>query len=199
MATLELVEKLREYANVTYQEASDALDACNDDILEAILYLERLGKVSRPQEEEPQQSTAHYSTQNQTPPPPEFTTPPPQEETFGDLMKRFSRWLMKWFRIANKNHFAIYRRGELIISYPVTILILFLLISFGTVLFFIIFGMFFGFTYQIQGQDFRSDSSINETMDAAARAAEDLKTTVQRSQENPQEPKDESENTNHKE
>lgn len=198
MATLELVEKLREYANVTYQEASDALDACDDDILEAILYLERLGKVSRPKEEEPQQSTAHYSTQSQTPPP-EFTSPPPQEETFGDLMKRFTQWLLKWLRIANKNHFVIRRRGQVIISLPVSLLIFFLLISFGTVIFFIIFGMFFGFTYRIQGEDIRDDSSINETMDAAARAAEDLKTTVHQKHDNTAESGDESENSNHKE
>ena len=46
MATFEMVEKIRQYANVTYDEAKAALDACNDDLLEAVIYLEKQGKRS---------------------------------------------------------------------------------------------------------------------------------------------------------
>jgi hypothetical protein len=45
---MEHVEKLREKANVSYAEAKAALDACGDDLLEALLYQERQGKVNRP-------------------------------------------------------------------------------------------------------------------------------------------------------
>ena len=48
MATLEQVEKLREKANVSFEEAKAALEACNDDLLDAVIYLERQGKVGAP-------------------------------------------------------------------------------------------------------------------------------------------------------
>ena len=45
MNDFEKVELLREKANVTYEEAKDALKACNGDMLDAMVYLEKLGKV----------------------------------------------------------------------------------------------------------------------------------------------------------
>ena len=48
MATIEQVEKLRSKANVSYEEAKNALEACGDDILEAMIYLEKQGKVQPP-------------------------------------------------------------------------------------------------------------------------------------------------------
>ena len=52
MNEYEKVEKLREKANVSYEEAKAALEKCNWDLLDAIVLLEREGKifVIRPQE-----------------------------------------------------------------------------------------------------------------------------------------------------
>ena len=43
MITLEQVEKLREKANVSYDEAKAALEAANGDMLEALINLEKQG------------------------------------------------------------------------------------------------------------------------------------------------------------
>ncbi|MDP4159978.1 MAG: ubiquitin, partial [Bacillota bacterium] len=48
MTTLEQVEKLCAMANISYEEAKAALDAANGDLLEAIIYLEKQGKVKAP-------------------------------------------------------------------------------------------------------------------------------------------------------
>ena len=48
MVTLEMVEKLREKSNVSYDEAKTALEASNGDLLDAIVLLERKGKVAPP-------------------------------------------------------------------------------------------------------------------------------------------------------
>ena len=48
MEQLEKVEKLRQRANVTYEEAKQALEACNWDLLDAMVYLEKQGKVKEP-------------------------------------------------------------------------------------------------------------------------------------------------------
>ena len=50
MERLEKVERLREKANVSYEEARAALEASNDDLLDAMVLLERQGKVKTPQQ-----------------------------------------------------------------------------------------------------------------------------------------------------
>ena len=41
----EMIKKLIKKAHVTYEEAQEVLEKCNWDILDAIIYLERSGKV----------------------------------------------------------------------------------------------------------------------------------------------------------
>ena len=48
MDTLEKIDRLRERANVTYEEARDALAQSGDDLLDAIVLLEKQGKVKQP-------------------------------------------------------------------------------------------------------------------------------------------------------
>ena len=47
MDNLEKVERLREKADVSYEEAKKALDECDGDLLDAMVYLEKQGKVKR--------------------------------------------------------------------------------------------------------------------------------------------------------
>ncbi len=48
MEQLEKVEKLREKTGVTYDEAKIALEANDWDVLDAIVYLEKQGKIKSP-------------------------------------------------------------------------------------------------------------------------------------------------------
>ena len=50
MDNMQMVEKLREYADVTYEEAKAALDEANGDLLEAVIILERQGKTKQPEQ-----------------------------------------------------------------------------------------------------------------------------------------------------
>jgi len=43
--SLEQIEALRERAHVSYEEAKDALEKCNGDIVEALVYLEKNNKI----------------------------------------------------------------------------------------------------------------------------------------------------------
>lgn len=51
-AALELIEMLRERAHVSYEEAREALEKCNNDIVEALIYLEKQDKIKAPQKED---------------------------------------------------------------------------------------------------------------------------------------------------
>ena len=55
MDNFEKVEKLREHANVSYEEAKQALENSNWDILDAMIYLEQSGKV----QDQRMQATQH--------------------------------------------------------------------------------------------------------------------------------------------
>ena len=62
MEQLEKVEKLRERANVSYEEAKEALEASDWDLLDAMVYLEKKGKVKSPSRET---YTTNYEEQSQ--------------------------------------------------------------------------------------------------------------------------------------
>lgn len=46
--TLEQVDLLMQRANVSYTEAKEALERCNGDVVEALLYLEKAEKINPP-------------------------------------------------------------------------------------------------------------------------------------------------------
>ncbi|MBU3804358.1 MAG: DUF4342 domain-containing protein [Candidatus Cellulosilyticum pullistercoris] len=46
--TLEQVDLLMQRANVSYTEAKEALERCNGDVVEALLYLEKAEKINLP-------------------------------------------------------------------------------------------------------------------------------------------------------
>ncbi len=49
---LEQIEMLRERANVSYGEAKEVLEKCNNDVVEALIFLESQAKVKTPKQEE---------------------------------------------------------------------------------------------------------------------------------------------------
>lgn len=155
MATIEQVEQLRKRAHVSYQDAKEALEACNDDILEALIYLEKQGKVQPPKE------GGHFSTQRNTPPPPPPREIPLDRENIHSLLRRFVEWVGKWIRKGNRNYFVVLRKKERLFSLPLTIFIIALILLFEPFLVFLVFGLLIGFRYQFQGPDIRDHSSYS--------------------------------------
>ena len=49
-ADAEQIKKLVEQSGVSYEDARDALNACKGDILDAMIYLEALGKTKGPKQ-----------------------------------------------------------------------------------------------------------------------------------------------------
>lgn len=45
MMKIEQIDQLRERAHVSYEEAKEALEKCNEDIVEALIYLEKNQKI----------------------------------------------------------------------------------------------------------------------------------------------------------
>lgn len=180
MTTLEQVEKLREKANVSYDEAKAALDATDGDLLEALIYLEKQGKATapagggyyssaRPESQSPETSLntgRAYSDRNYG-----------GGETFSSLMKKFGRFLLKIIRMGNTNCFEVLKGQESKACIPVTVLVLLLIFAFWVTIPLMVVGLFFGLRYRFSGPDFSGDT-VNHAMDSAADAAENLKKSI---------------------
>lgn len=167
MDNFEKVEKLREHANVSYEEAKKALESSNWDILDAMIYLEQNGKVNGPDK-------ASYTTQAQ-----KVTIEVDSKESksgFMDTLKRFGNWCVKWIEKGNNNSFCVEKENREIFRVPITLLVVLLIFAFWVVVPLLVVGLFFSMRYRFAGPDVRSvDIDINKAMDEAAEAAENIK------------------------
>jgi len=180
MTTLEQVEKLRTMANISYDEAKIALDAANGDLLEAIIYLEKQGKVNAPagggyhsSEKAADGNEEGYKTRHWE----KHTKYGKEGETFTCLMKKFGAFCLKMIHKGNANHFEVLKNEESKATFPVTVLALLLIFAFPIVITLIIIGLFFGLRYRFKGPDFE-DNSVNDAMNSAADAAVNLKKSI---------------------
>jgi len=174
MITMEQVEKLRTYADVTYEEAKNALERAEGDLLEALILLEKEGKTKGPQSggrvvtREPEKEQASQKAGNGK------EKEKRQGSSFSDLVGRFFRWLGVLIHKGNANMMAVERKGEKIIDLPLTILVLLLIFAFWFVIPLMIVGLFFSFRYSFHGPDVGT-VNVNKVMDDVASAAEGIK------------------------
>ncbi|MDR3541325.1 MAG: ubiquitin [Desulfosporosinus sp.] len=180
MTTLEQVEKLRAMANVSYDEARAALDAANGDLLQAIIDLEKQGKVSAPS------GGGYYSSEKTIAAGEEAYKKNCWEkenrncnggETFISLLKKFGKLCFKMLRKSTTNYFEVLKGEQSKASVPVIALVLLLIFAFGVTVPLLIIGLFFGLRYRFNGPDF-SGNTINDAMNNAANAAENLKKSM---------------------
>ncbi|NMA24188.1 MAG: ubiquitin [Clostridiales bacterium] len=173
MATLEQVEKLREKANVSFEEAKAALEACNDDLLDAVIYLERQGKVGAPA------GGGYYSSRN--------AQEEPQYQDngghgnnggngggFRESMGRFGRFCAHIFNIGNTNYLVAEKNGAVMFEVPVTVLVILVVFFFWVVVPLFILSLFFGFRYRFVGAEIGTEQ-VNKVMDGASDTVEDIK------------------------
>lgn len=167
MDNFEKVEKLRERANVSYEEAKQALENSNWDILDAMIYLEKNGKTRAPE-------SSSYTTQSEKKKFERYEEP--KESGFKDNMRRFGKWCRSVIDKGNTNYFCVEQEGHEAFRLPVTVLVILLILAFWVVLPLLIIGLFFNMRYSFQGPDMHAvDIDINKAMDTVADAANNIK------------------------
>lgn len=182
MERMDKVEKLREKTGVTYEDAKAALDACGWDMLDAVVYLEKLGKVKAPEE-------THYSTQAPKPPMTQYaqqyrdyqnTQSSADKKTFSDYINAFFRWCADTLRKGNENYLCAEKTGSQMIRLPITVFVILLVVGFWPVVIVMLIGLFMGFRYSIQGKDIKDSTvdSVNDFMDKAADKADDIREDI---------------------
>lgn len=170
MTNFEMVELLRQKANISYEEAKTALELANWDLLDAMLVLEREGKVSG--------NGGSYSTKDEEVKDDECKQ---KKHNGGEGLRGTLRWLgnalAKLIRIGNENFLVVCHKGKELFALPMTVCAVLLMCSVGTVLFALAVGLFCGLRYSFRGPNLGRES-INSAMDRAAEAAETVKNEI---------------------
>lgn len=177
MTILEQVEKLCEMANISYEEAKNALDVANGDLLEAIIYLEKQGKVHAPTGGGYYSSEKNIDTRSAVSNKENHHYEGKKGESFISFLKKTGEFCLKMIRKGNTNSFEVLKSEETKASFPITVLALLLIFAFWVTVPLIIIGLFFGFRYRFNGPDF-SSNTINAAMDSVADAAENLRKSI---------------------
>ena len=164
MEKMEKVEALRNKAGVTYEEAKAALEANNWDVLDAMIALEKEGKVKQTSSSKAEVLTGDVVTENG------------QKGSSEPKRRKFMNWVKDILRKANRNAFEVSKDGKIILTVPVLVFVIVLLFAFHIVIPLMIIGLFFSIKYHFSGPDVHSvDVDINAAMDSASRTAENLK------------------------
>lgn len=174
--TLEMAERLREKAHVSYAQAKEALEYSGGNMLDALIYLEEKGAI-------PRTEGAYFSTRSETPPPPPTAPLLPMEPSDkgkkktnsrprpkGDSGRRFFLILRRWLV---DNELEIWRKEQPITALPVLILLLLLICVPQVTIPILVLGLFLGFRYRFSGPDLEREG-LNNMMGSVADTAADL-------------------------
>ena len=177
MNEFEKVDRLRERASCTYEEARDALNEANGDLLDAMVILEQKGKTTQPQ-------VSTFRTTYEEHGGYERVEPETADDT--DAGERFSASLKRFLRVVGRklrdNEFCAYngrkerQKGKPTIQIPVWLAIVILLLCWGWLVPLMVILMFFGWRYGFSGKD--NLSEVNDILDRAGNAAENAREHV---------------------
>lgn len=160
----EMINTLVRKANISPEEAQEVLEKCNWDLLDAIVYLERRGKV------ENNEVTALTVVEVKE-------DKKKQDEKYGgigEIIGRMFKFIGKFIRKANKNFFEIRKDNEKPIRISLTISILFLIFLSVPTIVLLIIGLFCGYKYSISGSDFNYDG-VNNVFEEVSKSADHIK------------------------
>lgn len=162
MDTFEKVEKLREKANVTFEEAKAALDEANGDLLDAMILLEKQGKAETKKET--------YSTKEENTEVLVVDQPEKQEKKRGNA---FTDKVKALWHKSCENYFVIEREDQVMLNLPIWVFIIILIFSWHVTLIAMIVALFFGCRYSFKGVD--EMKAANSVCEKASEAAEKVK------------------------
>ena len=166
MERMELVEKLRERANVSYEEANEILTQTGDDLLEAIVILEKQGKINRQaakkaETENPMKSeTAETEASEPARKTATETAVQEKENTCGPFRSIMNFLLHTSFRISRKEVFAM----------PTWLFALLLPATWEFVIPVMVIALFFGFRYAFTGKG--SNEQVTDFLNKAGSFAD---------------------------
>ena len=165
----EMIKKLIKKAHVTYEEAQEVLEKCNWDLLDAIIYLERSGKVENNDTTTIIKVKEEYQKKDDN-------TKKNHENYggIGEIIGRIFKGLGKIIAKGNKIYFEIKKDNEKPIRISLTISILLVLFFMPPTVVLLIIGLFCGYKYSVAGPNMNYDG-VNDIFEKVSESADTIK------------------------
>lgn len=182
--TLEQVERLREKAAVSYEEAKQLLEQTGGDLLDALILLERQGRVDP-------QGGGFYSTRPGGAPGSAAAQDAPSgggarrhaQSSAGtdwrDRLREIGSTLVNVLRHSTSNQMEVWRHGQMMTSVPVLILVILAILAWWITVPLLIIGLVAGCRYRFSGPDLGRET-INDAMDTVSETVDDMVGSVKR-------------------
>lgn len=162
MITIEQVEKVVKHTGVTYQEAKEALEVTEGNVLEAIINIEK-------RRGETKQST--HASQNRQ------EERMQREENNSDSLDQFVEWVKRWVHRGTINKLEVVRNKKVVLALPVLVFIILVLFVFWVTVPLLIISLFFGYGYRFSGPDLEK-TKVNDAVQMASEATIKAKDAV---------------------
>ena len=178
----EKVIKLMSKTGADRADVEAALNACHDDILDAALYLEALGKVNPVVGQAASTEAPYVYGQNEQyyqPSKPAGKTKS-KGESFATGVGKVLRTIGGWIEKGLKNYLDVYKEQECVISIPITVLVLLFIPFFWLMTVALIVFLFFGFRYEFRGPNCKKDSKVNQALHQASDTCNNVKEDFKR-------------------
>ena len=177
MDKINLVDKLRTKANISYEEAKVALENNNWDILDAMVYLEDTGRVKKPSisvfyTNEDKESYTSYGEIAKTDENRDYRG----NESKNDFNGIFEA-IIKAIDTCNNIFIEIIRRDTVLLKVPLTVLILLFFFAFWIIIPLMIVALFFEIEFLIATNrvDIGKLNEVNKIFSKRSQAAKDIK------------------------
>ena len=177
------VEKLVEITGVSFEDARNALRACDGEMVDAMVYLEKLGKVSSVKkdytdprfapisEDEIRAAAAKKEAER-------ILRRAHAEEYCSKTRSAFGDFVRKTMRFLTHNKITISKEGQEFASIPLLAVILICSISVGFAIVAVFVSMMFGYDYSFKGES--NFEAANRAMAHVGAAAGNVKAEYDR-------------------
>jgi len=142
---LESIDRVRERAHVSYEEARAALEKCNGDVVEALIYLEKQDKVKGPGHEK-------------------------ESKTKSETESGFWATINRILKAGNETKLVISKGSDVVVNLSLTIVILITIILPPLTLLGLLVALFTNHRIQVEKPG-QKDLEINKTLDDLSTAA----------------------------
>ena len=171
MERYEMAELLSRKAGVTLEEAREALEENDWDMLDAMVALERAHNKA---------SGVHVETEAEAPTGVKPVKNVSSKDSAGVFTNGFAvlwGYVKKLFRISLDNDFVVLHHDKQILAVPVLVLVVLLFASFGLMLVVLLAGLFLDGKYHFAGRQLGQEG-INAAMDKVSDLAGDIKQSI---------------------
>lgn len=172
MDRMEMVEKIREKADITMEEARELLEKNSWDMLDACVELEQTGRMrGMAQASTERKTTEEYEQVNPTVTGKSYEGG--EAERKERTVNKFREGVRSLLRMSIDNKFLVKKGDDSLIRVPVLPLVLLLIAKFWLTVGVLFVGLVLGFRYSFEGEQL-GKVDINQTIDKAADAASEL-------------------------